>query len=265
MSSLGAPTQPKKERSDASRAWYALKDRPGPLRDVPCPRDSGETAAATSGSEMGPPDWAWPSRAWVGAPPRKLMAQAPSTSWKWNWGCPGRSKRGGDGPPPPTGTKPSRPGLGMVRQQVRYQTAWRGGRLLVADRFLPNPKTYSACGTVGAKLTWPSAGCEGCGSVIGREVDAAENLLMLALHGQRGWWSRGKAQPCRARGDGAGEPGTARGPTGLIPWDPLRTRIRPRPSPGNWRWWAGDSPMLPTSQRLAARRLCPVASMSNQP
>src|SRR5579884_4268059 len=72
--------------------------------------------------------------------------------------------------------------FGTVRQQLGYQTAWRGGRLIVADRFLPSSKTCSACGTVKAKLSLAERvyRCEGCGLVIDRDVNAARNLLMLA-------------------------------------------------------------------------------------
>jgi len=75
--------------------------------------------------------------------------------------------------------------FGTVRQQLGYQTVWRGGRLIVADRFLPSSKTCSACGTVKAKLSLTERvyRCEGCGLVIDRDVNAARNLLMLAGSG----------------------------------------------------------------------------------
>ena len=76
--------------------------------------------------------------------------------------------------------------FGTVRQQLGYQTAWRGGRLIVADRFLPSSKTCSACGMAKAKLSLAERvyRCEGCGLVIDRDVNAARNLLMLAVSGR---------------------------------------------------------------------------------
>jgi putative transposase len=41
--------------------------------------------------------------------------------------------------------------LGRAWQQLGSKTAWRGGRLLVANRFFPSSKTSSAWGTVNAK------------------------------------------------------------------------------------------------------------------
>ena len=43
-------------------------------------------------------------------------------------------------------------GFGRIRRQLGYKTAWRGGQLVVADRFYPSSKTCSGCGAVKAKL-----------------------------------------------------------------------------------------------------------------
>jgi putative transposase len=75
--------------------------------------------------------------------------------------------------------------FGTLRWQLSYKTSWRGGRLIVADRFFPSSKTCSACGMVKAKLSLAERvyWCEGCGLVIGRDVNAARNLLVLAVSG----------------------------------------------------------------------------------
>jgi IS605 OrfB family transposase len=108
--------------------------------------------------------------------------------------------------------------FGTLRWQLSYKTSWRGGRLMVADRFFPSSKTCSACGRVKAKLSLAERvfTCEECGLVIDRDVNAARNLLVLAVSGTE--------RPCGAEarpGDDAGhtamkqEPGAAQaGKTG---------------------------------------------------
>jgi putative transposase len=63
-----------------------------------------------------------------------------------------------------------------------YKAAWRGGRLITADRWYPSSKTCSACGTVKAKLSLSDRifACEACGLILDRDVNAARNLLKLA-------------------------------------------------------------------------------------
>jgi putative transposase len=75
--------------------------------------------------------------------------------------------------------------FGTLRWQLSYKTSWRGGQLIVADRFFPSSKTCSACGMVKAKLSLAERvfTCEGCGLVIDRDVNAARNLLVLAVSG----------------------------------------------------------------------------------
>jgi putative transposase len=43
--------------------------------------------------------------------------------------------------------------FGELRRQLGYKTSWRGGRLIVADRFFPSFKPAQACGMVKAKLS----------------------------------------------------------------------------------------------------------------
>jgi putative transposase len=71
--------------------------------------------------------------------------------------------------------------LAELRRQLSYKTAWHGGRLLVADRWYPSSKTCSACGLVKATLglTERTLGCEHCGLVLDRDLNAARNLAQF--------------------------------------------------------------------------------------
>jgi putative transposase len=112
-------------------------------------------------------------------------------------------------------------GFATVRRMLGYKTAWRGGRLVTADRWYPSSKTCSACGTVKAKLSLSDRifACEACGLVLDRDVNAARNLLKLAASGAE---SQNACRP-RVRPGIAGhrgmkqEPGTApAGKTGTV-------------------------------------------------
>jgi putative transposase len=63
------------------------------------------------------------------------------------------------------------------RRQLSYKLAWRGGNLIVADRYFPSSKTCSACGRVKAKLALSERRyrCE-CGLDLDRDLNAARNL-----------------------------------------------------------------------------------------
>jgi putative transposase len=54
--------------------------------------------------------------------------------------------------------------------------------LVAADRFYPSSKTCSDCGTVKAKLSLSERvfGCQACGLVIDRDLNAASNLARMA-------------------------------------------------------------------------------------
>ena len=69
-------------------------------------------------------------------------------------------------------------GFGQIRRQIEYKTAWRGGRVIVADRWFASSKTCSGCGVVRAKLLLSERTyiCAACGLVIDRDENAAENL-----------------------------------------------------------------------------------------
>jgi putative transposase len=72
-----------------------------------------------------------------------------------------------------------------IRRQVEYKTAWRGGRVVIADRWFASSKTCSECGAVKAKLALCEREyvCEACGTVLDRDVNAAVNLARLAASG----------------------------------------------------------------------------------
>ena len=72
-------------------------------------------------------------------------------------------------------------GLGELRRQVGYKTAWTGGRLVVADRWYPSSKTCSDCGAVKAELATRIRvyHCDECGLALDRDLNAARNLAAL--------------------------------------------------------------------------------------
>lgn len=72
-------------------------------------------------------------------------------------------------------------GFAEVRRQLQYKTAWRGGTLVVADRWLASSKTCSGCGAVKAKLALSERTfvCTACGLILDRDLNAARNLAAL--------------------------------------------------------------------------------------
>jgi putative transposase len=74
-------------------------------------------------------------------------------------------------------------GFYELRRQLDYKAAWRGGQVVVADRWYPSSKTCSCCGHTLATLAlavrqWR---CPGCGVLHDRDVNAATNLQNLAV------------------------------------------------------------------------------------
>jgi putative transposase len=71
---------------------------------------------------------------------------------------------------------------GELARQVIYKQAWRGGQVVVADRWFPSSKTCSSCGTVrkDLKLKDRTFECRGCGHVMDRDLNAAVNLAAWA-------------------------------------------------------------------------------------
>jgi len=76
-------------------------------------------------------------------------------------------------------------GFGAARRMLGYKTAWNGGMLVVADRWYPSSKTCSSCGRRKPSLTLKDRtfACDFCGHAGDRDVNAARNLLHLAVSG----------------------------------------------------------------------------------
>lgn len=118
-------------------------------------------------------------------------------------------------------------GFGQARRMLGYKTGLNGGRLVVADRWYPSSKTCSGCGRRKPNLTLSERtySCGGCGLVMGRDVNAARNLLALAASG---------AESQNACG-GDVRPGLAGSrPRNRNP-APRHVWVRPGPPPGNQR------------------------------
>jgi putative transposase len=112
------------------------------------------------------------------------------------------------------------------RRQIEYKTAWRGGAVVVADRWFASSKTCSGCGAVKAKLLLSERTyvCTACGMVADRDRNAALNL---AAYGEEviagsGPEINGRGADCKTP-PGAlvavkRQPGTAQtGQTGTVP------------------------------------------------
>jgi putative transposase len=104
-------------------------------------------------------------------------------------------------------------GFGQARQMLGYKTTWNGGQLILAGRFYPSSKTCSGCGVVKAKLLLSERtyACTACGLILDRDVNAARNLLHLAVSGtERQNACRPQVRPGPAGHSGMKqEPGTA--------------------------------------------------------
>jgi putative transposase len=71
---------------------------------------------------------------------------------------------------------------GELARQITYKQAWRGGQVMVADRWFPSSKTCSSCGVVRKDLTLKvrTFECRECGHVMDRDLNAAVNLAAWA-------------------------------------------------------------------------------------
>jgi putative transposase len=71
---------------------------------------------------------------------------------------------------------------GELARQITYKQAWRGGQVVLADRWFPSSKTCSLCGTVRKDLTLKDRTCEchSCGHAMDRDLNAAVNLAAWA-------------------------------------------------------------------------------------
>jgi putative transposase len=71
---------------------------------------------------------------------------------------------------------------GELARQITYKQAWRGGQVVVADRWFASSKTCSGCGTLRKDLTLKDRTytCGTCGLVLDRDLNAAANLAAWA-------------------------------------------------------------------------------------
>jgi len=74
-------------------------------------------------------------------------------------------------------------GFYELRRQLTYKAAWRGGQVVVVDRWYPSSKTCSCCGY---RLDHLALGirqwvCAGCGAHHDRDLNAAINLENMAV------------------------------------------------------------------------------------
>jgi putative transposase len=73
-------------------------------------------------------------------------------------------------------------GWAELARQLAYKQAWRGGQLMIADRWLPSTKACSRCGLVKPRMRLAERvfRCDGCGLVMDRDRNAAANLAAWA-------------------------------------------------------------------------------------
>ena len=83
-------------------------------------------------------------------------------------------------------------GFYEFKRQMLYKGDWYGCRVMLADRFYPSSKTCSRCGYVKTELGLGERTfvCEGCGSVMDRDLNAALNLEHLII-------STGSSSECK--------------------------------------------------------------------
>jgi len=74
-------------------------------------------------------------------------------------------------------------GFHELRRQLSYKSAWRGGHVVVVDRWYPSSKTCSCCGHRLEELALGTRSwtCPGCGVLHDRDVNAAVNLKNMAM------------------------------------------------------------------------------------
>ncbi|MGH3860498.1 RNA-guided endonuclease TnpB family protein [Actinokineospora sp.] len=109
-------------------------------------------------------------------------------------------------------------GFSEFRRQLDYKMRWRGGRLVIAERWFPSSKTCSTCGAVKPKLPLRARtlGCEHCGLTMDRDLNAARNLENYYV-AQSGWETqngRGADQKTGPGPAGGDETSTPRRNTG---------------------------------------------------
>jgi putative transposase len=104
-------------------------------------------------------------------------------------------------------------GFYELRRQLEYKAAWRGGQVVLADRWYPSSKLCSHCGyrleILGLDVRhWT---CLRCGASHDRDVNAAINLKNMAVSSTASACGGEGAGLARARVEtGPGEPGIQR-------------------------------------------------------
>jgi len=74
--------------------------------------------------------------------------------------------------------------FGEIRCRLEYKSAWYGSQLIKAPRFFPSSRRCSRCGAVREdrlKLVERLFRCDACGEVLDRDINAARNLLHVAV------------------------------------------------------------------------------------
>jgi putative transposase len=73
-------------------------------------------------------------------------------------------------------------GWAELARQLAYKQAWRGGQVMVADRWLPSTRTCSRCGLIKQPMGLGERvfSCDACGLVTDRDRNAAANLAAWA-------------------------------------------------------------------------------------
>src|SRR5258705_5671610 len=110
-------------------------------------------------------------------------------------------------------------GWAEFARQLGYKQAWRGGELVVADRWYPSSKLCPACGNIHRDLTLADRifTCA-CGHAADRDLNAAVNLARWGQkhHNEpRTPKQRGRATNARQR-DGADQHPTCAGETSPV-------------------------------------------------
>ncbi len=74
-------------------------------------------------------------------------------------------------------------GMGEFRRQVEYKARWYRREAVIVNRWAPTSKTCSGCGhrMVKMPLNVRAWTCPSCGAVHDRDVNAAKNILRLAI------------------------------------------------------------------------------------
>lgn len=69
-------------------------------------------------------------------------------------------------------------GWGQFVRQLEYKSQWRGVYFCKVERFYPSTKLHRACGTLNqVALHEREFVCQGCGALVDRDLNAAENIL----------------------------------------------------------------------------------------